>query len=161
MKAFDERAEAAAARDDDGGRPDNVKAVRRALATSHGKLEDDLASLDVLLHLQDGPNSPSEQGPPQPGSHTFDLAIEFFGRIADDIRKIRTAVSAVDFDPDDKEKFRLALKELAAAFDLRARAFGTADPRAAESLFAQVAEREKQAARYRGTLQRYLPEVEV
>lgn len=157
MKKFDERAEAAAERQGKRGAPPPAvrRAVQRALATGHRKLEDDLSSLDVLLNFADNPDATSVQAPPEVGSHGNDVAVEFFGRVADDIRKVRDAVSAVDFDPDDKQKFRIALKETAAAWDLRAQALAESDPEATGAVLAVAWEHEQKVAKYKRDLKPY------
>ncbi len=166
MKAFDERAEAAAEREGgrgDGGGPSGAekRAVRRALATGGKKLEDDLSSLDVLLCLNpNNPNAPVEQGPPQPGTRANQEAVDFFGRVAADLRKIRDAVSAVDFDPDDKKKFRAAFKEMAAAWELRGQALASTDPAVTTATLNAAWEHEQRAATSKRGLRPYFPDFE-
>ena len=157
MRQFDQRAEAAAERAGKRSAPPPAirRAVQRALATGHRKLQDDLSSLDVLFNLDEDPNATTVEGPPEIGSHDHDVAVEFFGRVADDIRKVRDAVSAVDFDPDDKQKFRIALKETAAAWDLRARALAESDPEATGAVLAVAWEHEQKAAKYKRDLRPY------
>jgi hypothetical protein len=159
MKHFDRRAEAAAA----GGRgrrdkvpPDLRRAVQRALATGHRTLESDLESLDILWSLTDNPNAPAEQGPPQPGTYSYERGVEFFEKVAADIRKVRDAVSAVDFDPGDKQKFRAALKEAAAAWELRASAARSSAPDALSQAVQPIAAHEAKAASYLKALRPYL-----
>src|SRR5262249_3365042 len=153
MSRWDERAEAMAERrgrrDGGGGEPANARAVRKALATGHRTLENDLDSLDVLLAFADNPNAPAEQGPPQPGTHQFDLTIEFFGRVAADVRKIREAVGAVDFDPGDKQKFRQGLGDVAKAWELRAQAFAAGDEATRVAALNVAWEREQRARSFK------------
>lgn len=160
MSPFDERAEAAAERGKDrrnNSIPPNVKrAVQKALATGHRKLEDDLESLDVLWRTRpDNPNAPVEQGPPPPGSYSYDRGVEFFDRVAEDVRKVRDAVSKVDFDADDKQKFRAGLKEIAVAWELRASAARSTDPNALANAVTPIAEREAKASSYMRSLKPY------
>lgn len=159
MSQFDERAEATAERPGDKGGPSRaeIRRVRRALATSYRTLENNLSSIDVLLNLQGGPNANSENGPPAVGSHDNQIAVTFMGRVADNIRQIRTAVTAVEFDAGDKQKFRLALKEMAAAWDLRAKALGSTDVNRTSALLKQVKEAEQRGNAAKRGLQRYLP----
>ena len=82
------------------------------------------------------------------------------GRIADDIRQVRSAVSAVEFDAGDKQKFRLALAEMAKAWDLRAEALGTADNASAQAILAQVQAAEGRADAAKKGLLRYFPQVD-
>ena len=127
MSRFDERAEATAERREGGKKgpsQEEIRRVRRALATGHRTLKDNLSSIDVPLNLVDTPNTSVEFGPPAVGSDSNTQAVRFMRRVADDIRRIRTAVTDVEFDPDDKQKFRLALKEMANSWDLRAEALG-------------------------------------
>jgi hypothetical protein len=133
-----------------------IRAVRRALSTGHQRLENDLDSIDVLLNLVDGVSS-VESGPPPVDSHSNAEAVRFMGRVADDFRQMRAAVTAVDFDADDKRKFRLALKEMANAWDLRAQALGTADPGQAGEILKQVQAAEGRADVAKRGLERYLP----
>jgi hypothetical protein len=163
VKRFDKQAETAAERRrgrEDGPPPAVNRAVQRALATGHRTFEDDLSSLDVLLHLDNNPDSPPEQGPPQPGSHAYEVVIELFGRVARDIRKVRDAVSAVDFDPEDKQKLRAALGEAAAAWDLRAKAFASTDPPTTSATLSAAWAHEARAASYKKALGQYFPESE-
>ena len=158
MSRFDERAEASAERRGGAGPSrGEIRRVRRALSTGHRQLENDLSSIDVLLNLQVSSNTSVESGPPPVGSHNNQEAVRFMGRVADDIRRIRTAVTAVDFDADDKQKFRLALKEIANAWDLRAKALGTSDVSRAGALLTQVKEAERRSNVAKRGLQRYLP----
>jgi hypothetical protein len=160
MSRFDQRAEGAAkGRRDDAGVPRaEVRALRNALGTNHRKLEDDVESLEVLLSSNpSNPNAPVEQGPPQPGSREFNLAIEFFGRIAADIRTVRRAVAQIDIAQRDKQKLLAGLNELAKAWDQRAIAFGNPDPTAMEAQFTKAQELEGRAAPARRLLDRYFP----
>jgi len=134
-----------------------VRAVRRALSTGSRTLENDLSSIDVLLNLVDSPNTSVESGPPPVGSRSNAEAVRFMGRVANDLREIRTAVTAVDFDAADKQKFRVALGEMASAWDLRAQALGTGDVGRAEAILQQVQAAERRADAAKRGLERYLP----
>lgn len=131
--------------------------MRRAIASSSRRLKNDLESIDVLLNLRDGPNTSLDSGPPPVGSHSNQEAVRFMGRVADDFRQVRTAVTAVQFDAEDKQKFRLALKEMAAAWDLRAKALASADVSRAGALLGQVREAERRSNVAKRGLQRYVP----
>ncbi len=163
MSRFDERAEATAERQGSRNRGPSrreIRAVRRALSTGHRRLENDLSSINVLLNLIDSPNTSVESGPPPVGSHSNAQAVRFMGRVADDFRRIRTAVTAVQFDTGDKQKFRLALTEIARAWDLRAKALGTADVTRAGAILGEVKEAERRARVAKRGLQRYLPKLD-
>lgn len=161
MSRFDERAEATAERPSRSGPTrQEVRAVRRALATGRGRLRNDLDSIDVLLNLRDSPNTSVESGPPPVGSHSNQEAVRFMGRVADDLRQIRAAVTAVQFDADDKQKLRLALKEMITAWELRAKALATADVTRAGNLWRQVKDAERRGNLSKRGLQRYLPRSE-
>ncbi|HYC80991.1 MAG TPA: hypothetical protein VEB65_04355 [Solirubrobacterales bacterium] len=163
MSRFDERAEASVERGPGKKGPsrDEIKKVRKALSTNHRRLEDDLTSIDVLLNLAPVQAGNIENGPPPPGTFSNSEAVRFMGRVADDIRQIRSAVSAVDFDAGDKQKFRLALAEMAKAWDLRAEALATPDSAGAEAIGAQVTAAEQRADAAKKGLARYFPEVDV
>ena len=139
--------------------PDRVeiRAVQRALSTNHKKLEDQLSSLDVLLNLA---GSSSEDGPPAVGTHDNRVAVEFMGRIADDIRKIGAAVDDVNFDSDDKQEFRLIFKEMAKAWDLRAKALGSSDVARSGALLERVWKIEEGTGKARQRLHLYFGEVD-
>lgn len=163
MRAFDERAETSAERraGGDGEPPPAVqRAVRQALATNHRRLEADLTTLDVLVRTGADGSSSVEEGPPQPGTVGYKEAIRFFGRVADDLRDVRAALSTIDFDPQDKQKLGSALTEAATAWDLRAKAFASTDPNTSSNLLSQVKVREQKAISYHRVLERYLPDSE-
>jgi hypothetical protein len=164
MSRFDGRAEGAAVGRRDGGKKDDispaeVRALKRALGTQHRKLEDDLSSVDVLLHTNPADeNSPVEQGPPLPGSFTFDRAVEFIGRVADDIRQIRKAVTGVKMDPNHKQDLLEGLYNLAKAWDERAYAFATPEPASSAAKYRTAHEFERDAAPGLRVLNLYFPD---
>ncbi len=168
MSRFDERAEGAAVarrRDNGDGDSNNftaaeVRALKRALGTQRGRLEDDLSSLEVLLHSDPGnPNAPVEQGPPQPDSPTFKQAVAFYHRVADDIRAIRSAVSRITIDQGHKQDLLEGLYYLAKTWDERGNAFGTGDdPASAAAKYRTARDLEKDAAPARRVLNLYFPE---
>ena len=165
MSRFDGRAESAAVRRREGGKKDDispaeVRALKRALGTQHQKLEDDLFSVDVLLHTNPAnENSPVEQGPPLPGSSTtFDRAVEFLGRVADDIRRIRKAVTGVKMDPKHKQDLLEGLYNLAKAWDERAYAFATPEPASSAAKYRTAHEFERDAAPGLRVLNLYFPD---
>ena len=163
MSRFDERAEAAAERGPGGKKgpsQEEIGRVRKALATNHRRFEADLTSVDVLLNLAPVQAGNIENGPPPVGTYSNGEAVRFMGRVADDIRQIRSAVSAVDFDPGDKQRFRLALAEMAKAWDLRAEALGSSDNAGAQAILAQVQAAERRADAAKKGLQRYFPPVD-
>jgi hypothetical protein len=164
MSRFDESAEGAAAgrRRGDGDNqipPAEVRALKKALGAQHRKLEEDLSSVDVLLHTDpSNPNSPVEQGPAQPGTPSFEQGVNFIGRVADDIRAVQGAVSRVKIDKDDKKDLLYGLNRLAKAWDERAHAFETPDPVSAAAKYRTVHELEKEAAPARRVLNLYFPD---
>lgn len=163
MSRFDERAEATAERRPKGkGGPsrEEIRKVRRALATGNRTLKDNLTSIDVLLNLVDTPNTSVESGPPAVGTYSNTQAVRFMRRVAENIRRIRAAVTDVEFDPDDKQKFRLALKEMAKAWDLRADALAAGDPNRTEAKLRLVNQAERRAAVAKRGLAPYLPKVD-
>lgn len=163
MSRFDERAEATAEERAGGkGRPSRaeIRRVRQALATNHRRFEADLTSIDVLLNLAPSQAGNAENGPPPVGTHSNVEAVRFMGRVADDIRQIRSAVNAVQFDAGDKQKFGVALAEMAKAWDLRAEALGTADHGRAQAILAQVHAAERRADAAKKGLQRYFPQID-
>jgi hypothetical protein len=163
MSLFDERAEATAERrprSKKGPSRAEIRRVRRALATGHRSLRNDLSSIEVLLNLVDTPNTSIESGPPAVGSYSNTQAVKKMRAVADDIRDIRAAVTDVQFDPDHKQKFRVALKELAKAWELRADALASADPKRAAAKLRLAREAERRAAVARRGLGRYLPKFE-
>jgi hypothetical protein len=164
MSRFDERAEATAERRqmDKGGPPRaEIRRVRRALTTGHRSLKNNLSSIDVLLNLVDTPNTSVESGPPAVGTYSNTQAVKKMRAVADNIRDIRAAVIDVEFDSDDKQKFRVALGELAKAWDLRADALAAADTRRAEAKLRLVNEAERRSLVARRGLGRYLPKVDL
>ncbi|MBS1676797.1 MAG: hypothetical protein JST08_05365 [Actinobacteria bacterium] len=162
MSRFDQRAEAAAERPGGKGRASRgeIRRVRQALTINHRRFQDDLSSIDVLLNLAPGQAANIENGPPPVGTYSNAEAVRFMGRVAEDIRQIRTAVTAVQFNDGDKQKFRLALKEMAKAWDLRAEALGTADSVGAQAIIAQVKAAEQRADAAKKGLLRYFPPVD-
>ncbi len=163
MSLFDERAEGAAQRRrrDGGNRipPADVRALKTALGTQHRKLEDDLSSVDVLLHTDpSNPNAPVEQGPPLPGTPSAARAADFIGRVADDIRKVRNAVFNIDIDQKDKRILVTGLFHLASAWDFRAQAVEATDPVKAAAAFKKAHEDEGDAAAARKILEKYFPD---
>jgi hypothetical protein len=163
MSRFDERAEATAERRPGGKKgpsKEEIRRVRRALATGHRTLKNNLTSIDVTINIIDTPNTSIEFGPPPVGSHSNTEAVRFMRRVADDIRRIRNAVTDVEFNPDDKQKFRLALKELAHAWDLRAEALGESDTKRAAAKLRLVHESERRAAGTKRALAPYFPKVD-
>jgi len=165
MSRFDERAEAAAV-DQRRGDQDNgpsaaeVRVVKRALATQHQKLQDDVSSLEVLLHANpSNPNAPVEQGPPLPGDPSFDLAVKFMGRVADDIRAVQAAVSRIKIDKDDKNVLTEGLHDLAKAWDERKYAFATPEPASSAAKYRTAHEFERDAIPALKLLEIYFPDL--
>jgi hypothetical protein len=163
MSVFDERAEATADRRSGGKKGPSrqeIRRVRRALATGHRSLKNNLSSIDVLLNLVDTPNTSVDSGPPAVGTYSNTQAVKKMRAVADNIRDIRAAVTDVEFDPDHKQKFRLALKEWARSWELRADALAASDTKRAAAKLKLVDEAERRAAVARRGLGRYLPKVQ-
>jgi hypothetical protein len=162
MSRFDERAESTAVAqrgDGKGVTAAEVRALKKALGTQHRKLEDDVSSLEVLLHANPAnENAPVEQGPPLPGSPTFNLAVEYFRRIADDIRRVRTAVNGIKIDPGHKQDLMEGLYALAKAWDERGYAFSTPEPASSEAKYKTAREFDRDAASARRVLSLYFPD---
>jgi hypothetical protein len=165
MSRFDERAEAAAVnqrRGDQGNGPSaaEIRVVKSALGTQHRKLQEDLSSLEVLLHADPGnPNAPVEEGPPLPGDPSFPLAVKFMGKVADDIRSVQAAVSRIKIDEDDKSVLIEGLHALAKAWDERAHAFSTPEPTSSAAKYRTAHEFERDAIPARKLLEIYFPEL--
>jgi hypothetical protein len=162
VKSFDERAEASnRPRGHGGNNPSRkeIHAVQAALASRYRQLHADLASLDVFLRLN-GSGDASE-GPPQPGSAGHELLIERYEKIAAEIRKVRVAVSNVDFDVGDKEKFRASLKEAALSWDARVKMVRATDSTVIEAALKAIRQHEVKAGSYKKALRPYFgPELE-
>jgi hypothetical protein len=168
MSRFDQRAEGAAGRRrrDDGGAPEGVSsddrnAVRNALGTGHRKLEDDLSSLEVLLHANPAnPNAPVEQGPPVPGDPSFNLAVEFFERVADDLTQIYKATLKLKIDREDKQALTNGVARLANAWGNRRLAFATTNPGKSAASYKLAQQQEKEAEPALRVLEKYFPSLE-
>jgi hypothetical protein len=158
MKSFDERAEATSERRDrrDRGTPSSpeLRAVREALASRQRQLKDDFDSLDVMLVITDrGPGR--EGGPPPPGTYSGDIVVKLFRSVATNIRATRDAVSAVNFDHDDKQNFTASLNAAAKSWEARAQMSETLDPTAVEAARQKAEQRDTDAARFGKSLKRY------
>lgn len=156
MKSFDERAEASnRPRGHGGNNPSRreIHAVQVALISRYRQLKADLSSLDVFLRLN-GTGDPSE-GPPQPGSAGHQLLIERYEKVANEIRRVRQAVSNVDFNAGDKEKFRASLKEAALSWDARAKLVQATEDNAIEAALQTIQRHEMKAASYKKGLRPY------
>jgi hypothetical protein len=167
MSRFDQRAEGAAARRrrDDGDAPEGVSrddrnAVRNALGTGHKKLEEDLSSLEVLLHSDpSNPNAPVEEGPPVPGDPAFNLAVKFMGKVADDIRAVQQAVTRIRIDENDKSVLIEGLHALGKGWDERAHAFSTPEPVSSAAKYRTAHEFERDAIPALKLLEIYFPQL--
>jgi hypothetical protein len=168
MNRFDQRAEGAAEgrRRDDGDATEGFSradrnAVRSALGTGHKKLEDDLSSLEVVLHANPAnPNAPVEQGPPVPGDPSFNLAVEFFERVVDDLFQIYKATLKLKIDRQDKEALAGGVARLGNAWGNRRVAFASTDPGKAATSFKLAQKQEKEAEPALRVLEKYFPSLE-
>lgn len=168
MSRFDQRAEGAAARRrrDDGDAPEGVSrddrnAVRNALGTGHKKLEEDLSSLEVLLHSDpSNPNAPVEQGPPVPGDPSFKLAVEFFERVVDDLFQIYKATLMLKINREDKEALANGVARLGNAWNNRRLAFATTNLGKAATSYKLAEKQEKEAEPALRVLEKYFPSLE-
>jgi hypothetical protein len=156
MKSFDERAEARAerrARPHGGPSQREIHAVQVALASRTRQLDADLSTVDVFLRL--GGTGDAEEGPPEANSAASQLLIERFEKVAAQLRKVRDAVTAVDFDAGDKEKLRTSLKEAALSWDARATMAKATEKTAIEAALAAIGQHEARAASYMKALRPY------
>jgi hypothetical protein len=147
MKSFDERAEATASDDNrNGGRPSaaELKAVRRVLRSRNRQLKDHLISLDTLLHL----GGDLSQGPPIPGSSGNSRLAERFGRVAEELERIRKKLADVDFNAADKHDLKAALAEAAASWDARARLTRSSDAATITAALDAARKHDKAAAKH-------------
>jgi hypothetical protein len=168
MSRFDQRAEGAAGgrRRDDGDAPEGVSradrnAVRKALGTGHRKLEEDLSSLEVLLHSDpSNPNAPVEQGPPVPGDPSFKLAVEFFERVVDDLFAIYQATLKLKIDREDKDAPTKGVARLADGWGNRRLAFATTNPGKSAASYKLAQQQEKEAEPALRVLEKYFPSLE-
>jgi len=157
VRSFDERAEQASSERRGGGKggpsPQQIRAVRKALKSRNHQIEDHLITLDTFLRLN-GSGDP-DQGPPEPETFAYEQVVQRFAKVAAEIRKVRDAVSAVDFDADDKQKFRAALGAAAQSWDARARMAGSMDSNVVSATLQSAQERDSQAATFGKSLRVY------
>jgi hypothetical protein len=100
-----------------------IKAVGKALKSRNVHLEDHYISIQTFLHTAGDPS----EGPPDPESDGREELVNRCHLLADEIRNVRAAVGAVNFDADDKRKLRAALAATAKGWDARGEIFGALD----------------------------------
>jgi hypothetical protein len=102
---------------------DELRAVQGALKSRNVHLEDHFITIQTFLHLTGDPT----EGPPTPESDGRRELVDRCGQLADELRKVREAVGAVNFNPDAKKALRASLAASAKCWDARAEIFGTLD----------------------------------
>jgi hypothetical protein len=124
--------------------PQTIRAVQRALGSRNRQIQDDLSSLDVLLHIDY--TGGEVTGPPAAGTSAGEMVVHYFEDVAAQVRKVRAAVAAVDFDPGDKQRFMVALEEAAKSWDARALMSSTTDPETAAAALKAAEHHDAKAA---------------
>ncbi len=100
-----------------------IRAVGKALKSRNVHLEDHYISIQTFLHTGGDPS----EGPPDPESDGREELANRCHLLADEIRNVRAAVGAVNFDAEAKRKLRAALAATAKGWDARGEIFGTLD----------------------------------
>src|SRR3712207_1805111 len=101
---------------------EELKAVRKVLASRDRTLHDNVDSINALLGIGGlfAPNGTFEFSPPTPGTAGHAELVERTQAVSEDLLAIRSGLREVDVNSRDKRNLMAALKESADAWKWRA-----------------------------------------
>lgn len=128
--------------------------MRKALKSQRQEFKDAFISIDTFMEIH------TTQNLPVPGSRSNTLLIQQFRRVARALRKTRDAVTAVDFNAEDKSNLRKSLLESAKSWEARAVMSETRDVGVVNAADAAIRKHDDLALQYGKPVRKYYGEKE-